>query len=171
MNTSDRHPARLPPEQLLKQCDLRRTRRSGPGGQRRNKVETAVVLCHRPTGVQAEAAEGRSPRINERVALSRLRLLLALKIRRPVNWDAPPGSLWRSRCRNGRISVSAEHADFPALLAEALDTLAAADMDLKPAAKRLQCTPSQLVRFFKKSPAAWTLIASRRRELGLTALK
>ena len=54
------HPAALSPEELLHQCRARRTRRSGPGGQHRNKVETAGVLTHAPTGVQAEANERRS---------------------------------------------------------------------------------------------------------------
>lgn len=171
MNCSDRHPVRLPDEQLLKQCELRRTRRSGPGGQRRNKVETAVVLRHRPTGVTAEAAEARSSQVNERVALSRLRRQLAVNIRQAVEMEALPSELWLSRCRNGRIGISAEHDDFPALLAEALDTLAAAGMEFKPASQRLRCTSSQLVRFLKKSPAAWTLVVSRRRELGLPQFK
>ena len=51
------HPAALDPERLLAACDATRTRRSGPGGQNRNKVETAVILRHRPTGIQAEANE------------------------------------------------------------------------------------------------------------------
>ena len=37
------HPATWPEGRLLKHCSSRRQRRSGPGGQHRNKVETAVV--------------------------------------------------------------------------------------------------------------------------------
>ena len=44
------HPAALDPDVLAGECEFRATRRSGPGGQNRNKVETAVILTHRPTG-------------------------------------------------------------------------------------------------------------------------
>ncbi len=54
------HPASIDPEKLLEQCDVTRGRASGPGGQHRNKVETAVTLIHRPTQVVGYAAERRS---------------------------------------------------------------------------------------------------------------
>lgn len=59
-NPALRHPAAIDPDELLRQCDEKRIRRGGPGGQHRNKVETAVVLHHRPTGMTAEASERRS---------------------------------------------------------------------------------------------------------------
>ena len=82
------HPAALDPEVLARQCEFRATRRSGPGGQNRNKVETAVVLTHRPTGLTAQASERRTQGENRRAALERLRLELALTIRQPICPDA-----------------------------------------------------------------------------------
>lgn len=165
------HPAAIPPDQLLGECDLRRLRRSGPGGQRRNKVETAVVLDHRPTGIKAEANERRSQAENLSVALFRLRLNLALEIRRSRVPEETPGPLWQSRCPGGRINVSASHEDFPALLAEALDVIAACDADAKAAAAALGCTASQLVKLLKKEPRAMILLNRWRRERGLRPLK
>ena len=162
------HPAAINPEALLALCETTRTRRSGPGGQNRNKVETAIVLKHRPTGIVAEANERRTQGENLRVALFRLRLNLALEWRR--EFDGTPSDLWRSRCRGGRIVVSPEHDDFPALLAEALDAVAANDFDVKRAAESLECSSSQLIKFLKDEPRALKMVNDKRHALGLRAL-
>jgi hypothetical protein len=164
------HPAALDPAALAAQCDFRATRRSGPGGQNRNKVETAVVFLHRPTGITAQASERRTQGENRRAALHRLRLELALGIRRPIQNSEerpyPPTKLWRTRCRGARIDVNPEHDDFPALLAEALDVLFASGDDPKPAARLLGCSPTQLIRFLKEAPRAMVSINERRRAAG-----
>ena len=167
------HPASWPADRLLADCDLRFTRRSGPGGQNRNKVETAVVLTHLPSGVVAEANERRSQQENRQMALYRLRLQLAL-------WEGfepaeptpqPPSDLWRSRCRGGKLNVSTTHADFPPLLAEALVTVRQTGHDVKQAAEHLACTSSQLVRFLAQEPAALLQVNRQRAARGLGRLQ
>ena len=54
------HPVQQPVEKLLRDCEVRHERRRGPGGQHRNKTESAVVLLHTPTGIEGQAAERRS---------------------------------------------------------------------------------------------------------------
>ena len=61
----------------------------GPGGQKRNKVESAVRLTHTASGVVANAMEDRSQHVNKRRALRRLRTNIAHNVRRPVDLDAP----------------------------------------------------------------------------------
>ena len=165
------HPASLAPEALLRQCQVRRVRRSGPGGQHRNKVETGVVLHHRLTGIQAEANERRSQVENRRVALNRLRLKLALGVRSTADLVSSPSPLWQDRCRNGRIAVSATHTDFPTLLAEALDTIFRSRQDITQAARQLECTSSQLVKLLKVEPVALKHVNSCRCDVGLKRLK
>ncbi len=174
MATSD-HPAALDPAVLAAQCEFRATRRSGPGGQNRNKVETAVILTHRPTGISAQASERRTQGENRRTALHRLRLELALTVRRPIPNSAEPpyaaSTVWRKRCRGGRIHANTMHDDFPALLAEALDVLLASGDDPKVAARLLGCSPTQLIRLLKEAPRAMVLINERRRAAGQHALQ
>ena len=165
------HPAASAESDLLAGCEVRRLRRSGPGGQHRNKVETAVALKHLATGVTAEASERRSQAQNRREALFRLRVNLALAVRMPVAADAPPSDLWQSRCRGGRISISATHADFPVLLAETLDVLTACDFDVQATSTNLACTPSQLTKLLKLEPRAFALLNEHRAAAGLRRLK
>lgn len=165
------HPAGLPAATLLDQCEMRRLRRSGPGGQHRNKVETAVQLIHRPSGVTAEANERRSQAENRRVAVFRLRVNLALAVRRAADEASEPSALWQSRLRGRRIEVSASHDDFPSLLAESLDTLAACEADPRRAAARLHTTSSQLVRFVGREPRALNQLNEWRAERGLPPLR
>ena len=162
------HPAAIPTDELLEACVTRRGRRSGPGGQHRNKVETAIVITHQPTGVRAEATERRSQEQNRQVAVFRLRVNLALQVRGEFS---EPSVLWRSRCRGGRIQASGQHDDFPALLAEALNAASARQWDLKEAAESLQLTTSQLIKFFKTEPKALALVNEQRRERGLHDLR
>jgi ribosome-associated protein len=73
----------LPDPQLLAQCEVQAHRAGGPGGQHRNKTETAVRLVHLPTGVAAEGKDQRSRGQNLSAALERLREKLARRAYRP----------------------------------------------------------------------------------------
>jgi hypothetical protein len=164
------HPAALPPADLLAQCDETRSRGSGPGGQHRNKVETRVVLVHRPTGIRGEAGERRAQGQNRSMALFRLRLNLATQVRLPPAPDGP-SPLWRGRVRAGRVPCNPHHEDFPSLLAEALDQLARDGWRPPEAAGRLGCSGTQLVRFVAQHPAAFALLNRARAEAGLRPLR
>ena len=136
------HPARLPVEQLLNDCSVKRTRGSGPGGQHRNKVETAIVITHGPSGVVGQASEKRHQNQNRDIAIERLRINLALAIRTlPESGDGDTFSLselWRSRVKGAKISVSPKHTDYPSLLTDALDAIHVEQFDVAAAAKSLQ---------------------------------
>lgn len=158
--SNEPHPASLSEAELLDGCDTWRGRRSGPGGQHRNKVETAVRITHRASGVTAEASERRRQADNHAAAVFRLRVKLALAVR--TAWDSP-SVLWQERCRGGRIAVNASHHRLPAVLAESLDALVERAGDDGAAAEALDVSRSQLVKFWKRD-GAWLAAANRVRE-------
>lgn len=163
------HPATQSDDDLLKQCDIRFMRRSGPGGQNRNKVETAVILHHRPTGLIAEANETRSQQQNREAALFRLRMKLAVEVREEPLPE--PSELWQSRCKGRKIKVNPEHRDLPSLIAEALDHVIRHEMNIKTAADVLECSTTQLVNLLKLEPRAISQLNDARTAKGLPPLR
>lgn len=170
------HPASLDEATLMEQCTITKSRGQGPGGQNRNKVETEVRLEHRPTGVLAHAGERRSSAQNRSVAISRLRLELATRVRCPVPIGDARTPLWLKRCSArgksaGRVSCNPAHIDYPAMLALALDVAFACGWDTRKAALRLVCTPTQLLKLIKDYPPALAWLNEHRKASGLRPLK
>ncbi|HEY4263439.1 MAG TPA: peptide chain release factor-like protein [Schlesneria sp.] len=165
------HPVQTPVELLLRDCEVRHARRRGPGGQHRNKTESAVVITHTPTGVTAQAAERRSQHDNHRVAVKRLRINLALEVRSPELANAAPTELWQSRCHDGRFGCNSDHEHFAPLLAEALDVVFDHRGQTPGSALQLGTTASQLIKFVKQEPRAFLLVNEWRRQHGLRTLE
>jgi peptide chain release factor 1 len=66
------------------EIEVETCRGTGPGGQKRNKTESAVVITHRPSGVAVRCDAGRSQHRNREAALALLeaRLSAAERARR-----------------------------------------------------------------------------------------
>lgn len=95
----------LPDEALLAECEVETRKASGPGGQHRNKTESAVRLVHRPTGIVVQASERRSQGQNLAVALERLRSALEQHFAPP-----PPPRVATRPSRSARAERRAEKA-------------------------------------------------------------
>ena len=116
-------PRRAAPRGYSPECDVRHC--AG-----RDREDSAATRWRRPSActifppvcVQRPVTPQPGPEPLRR--LFRLRVNLALEVRRPCGAKYVPSTLWQSRCGGG-LKVSALHDDFPALLAEALDVLAA----------------------------------------------
>jgi protein subunit release factor B len=87
-------------KRLKQQVIVETYKSSGPGGQRKNKTETAVRLRHLPTGITVVATEYRSQAQNRKLAFERLRERL-LKLNRPrrrrIPTSIPLGAMERKK--------------------------------------------------------------------------
>ena len=96
------------PRILKKQVIIETYRSSGPGGQRKNKVETAVRLRHLPSGMTVVATEQRSQAENRRVAFERLRdrlMKLNRPVRRRISTRTPQGAVEKRMEEKKMLSV------------------------------------------------------------------
>ncbi|MBA0853889.1 hypothetical protein Goshw_023407 [Gossypium schwendimanii] len=135
----------LKDKELMRQCELSTFKASGPGGQHRNKRESAVRLKHLPTGIIAQAVEDRSQHMNRASALARLRTLIALKVRNPVSLESysPPPELLQILPRNSTLRRSDSGPQIgpnnPKFILALLDLIFAVDGSISDAAKLLGC--------------------------------
>ncbi|MFK8111661.1 MAG: peptide chain release factor-like protein [Rubripirellula sp.] len=170
------HPATLTAEQLLEQCDLRTQRRSGPGGQHRNKTSSGVFLHHKPTNTIGEATERRSQADNRAVALQRLRFRLAVEIRTQSILDQPSDSPseeveLRERYRGTALKVNDRNEAKSGLIALLLNDLYAAGGQPSAVAPAWQTSTSAVVRLVKSHPAAFSVLNAIRSHHNRGALK
>ena len=155
--------------ELLAQCEVDRFRASGPGGQKRNKTDSAVRLRHRPT----VAVESRSQHENRARALKRLRLTIAFEVREPIADLATyaPSEAITGRMRGQRIEVSTKNPAYPAIVAEVFDVIEAWEWRLSDAAPLLGISTAALGRFLEGDPVVFRAANERRAALRLGLLR
>jgi peptide chain release factor-like protein len=129
---------------LIAQCEVDRYRASGPGGQHRNKTESAVRLRHKLTGVSAISEDSRSQAENKVHAVKRLRSALALEVREPVSLDGfSPSPRLAKLVAGGTAPLGAktrQTGEYWAAIAELLDLLVAGGLEIGTTAQRLGIT-------------------------------
>jgi len=131
--------------ELLRQCEVDTFRGTGPGGQKRNKTESAVRIRHLPTGMAGHSDDSRSQHENRATALRRLRQRLALDLRRPLDLEryAPSSALQALLAGRGHVPGRRTGADLPAI-AELLDLFVALDCSVRDTAARLGVSTAAL---------------------------
>jgi hypothetical protein len=152
-------------EALLRLCREACFRASGPGGQHRNKTDSAVRLSLLDGAVMALCTEHRSQHRNRAEALRRLRIALAMELRLPVLGaapDKPTKPCWKLGRKDRR---------YAAFIAQLLDVLAYHDWAVGAAAETLGTSTGKLIRTLSRDPHLWNAVNKERAKLGLVNLR
>jgi len=157
----------LEDEALLRHCRQETYRSSGPGGQHRNKTDSAVRITLEAHEVAASCAEHRSQHRNRSEALRRLRITLALELRKSVPpWDEIERGVWQGSWTLGR-----KDRRYAAFLAHVLDVLEHKKWAVGQAAEILGVSTGKLVRTLANDPQAWNAVNQARGKIGLVNLR
>jgi len=168
------HPAIVELDALLAQCRVTSHRRGGPGGQHRNKVSSAVLVLHEPTGISAEANERRDQTQNRRVAIERLRLRLALTLRTERSEQAKSDeteSFFRDRWSNRPLKINETNFDRCAVLALILDDLHLAGGQPSLVSAKWKTSTTSIVQLVASYPPAFQGVNRWREHHGRSALR
>ena len=157
---------------LIAQCEVDRYRASGPGGQHRNKTESAVRLRHKLTGVTAIGEDSRSQSENKLHAVRRLRAAIALDVREPA---APqPSERLAAFVAAGTAPLGAKTrltGEYWAAIAELLDRLVANNLEIATTAQQLGITTGALSKLLLHDESVGRAVNDLRRAKGMRALR
>ncbi|KAI3763063.1 hypothetical protein L1987_53513 [Smallanthus sonchifolius] len=179
-NDGGRELVAMSDEKLLSQCEMDTYKASGPGGQHRNKRESAVRLKHIPTGIVAQASEDRSQHKNRASALARLRSLLALKVRNTIDLETytPPPELLQVLPAKSTIrgsdrgpQIGPNNPKFVLGMQALLDLIFAVEGSVSDAAKKLGLSTGALSRLILSDDSLRQAVNEFRASKGMKSLK
>lgn len=159
-------------EALLRDSTVETYRASGPGGQHRNKTESAVRLTHGPTGVVVTATERRSQHRNRRKAVHRLRRAIAMEVRAEADPALlPRGEMAEAVAGDAWPRLPRRPAAYLVVAARALDRLDAAAGRASAAAAGLGVSTASFVKFLSLDDDLWQEANRIRVEFGEKPLR
>jgi len=174
-NGSNRQPdwLDLSDEQLLAQCEVHTYRASGPGGQKRNKTDSAVRLHHGPTGLIVTSTESRSQHENKARALRRLRQAIALQMRRPVDREHFVRPAWFEDIVGAerKLKLSPKGEPFWQVARLVMAVLDACGASVRDAADLLGLSTGHLVSFIESDEKVWEQANRIRRQYNCKPLR
>ena len=160
---------------LIAQCEVDRYRASGPGGQHRNKTESAVRLRHKLSGVQAIGEDSRSQSENKLHAVRRLRAAIALEVREPVAIETyVPSARLAAFVAAGTAPLGAKTkltGEYWTSIAELLDLLVAGQLEIGSTAQRLGITTGAMSKLLLHDDQVARVVNDMRRSKGMRPLR
>ena len=149
---------------LLRACRQECYRASGPGGQHRNKTDSAVRLSILSGRIMVTCEEHRSQHRNRTEALRRLRITVALELREPITTGQT--TQWQGSWKLGR-----KDRRYAGFLAYILDVMDHHQWAVGLAAEALGISTGKLIRVLARDPAAWNAVNQERAKLELVNLR
>jgi len=157
---------------LIQQCEVDRYRASGPGGQHRNKTESAVRLRHKLSGVSAIGEDSRSQSENKLHAVRRLRAAIALGVREPAGEVPSPRLV--ALVAGGTAPLGAKTrltGEYWAAIAELLDLLVDGGLEIGATAQKLGITTGALSKLLLHDEAVGRAVNDLRRARNMRPLR
>ncbi|MCM8537975.1 MAG: peptide chain release factor-like protein [Lentisphaeraceae bacterium] len=144
---------------FLKHCTLDFYKARGPGGQKKNKTESAVRLTHNDSSVAATASEDRKQSVNKSKAIKRLKLELAFTMRCPaVPWK-------------GQMDMNPSNKHYSLFCACLFDHLEENDWQISTVAEAYKLSTNKLIKIISKSDTLWQEVNKRRTSLNHKPLR
>jgi hypothetical protein len=159
---------------LLAKCEIDRYRASGPGGQHRNKTDSAVRLRLQSLGLMAIAEDSRSQHDNKEMAVRRMRGQVACKVRVAIDVTSyvPSARLLAFLAAGTKLlgEKTRQKPDFWASIAELLDVFAAVGAEIAATAQLLGITSGATSKMLLHDDTVARTVNEMRRQFGLRAL-
>ena len=151
----------LTDDALLKACRTDCFRAPGPGGQHRNKVDSAVRLTLKAfPKITATATESRSQHTNRRQALVRLKRAIAYHLR---SNDTPK---W-----DGQLKFNTENPEYPRFLAVVLDALNQNQWRVGDSARAMGLSTGKLNTILFRDQHLWEFVNRNRESASMGRLR
>ena len=149
----------LEEQEFLKHCLCDFYKARGPGGQKKNKTESAVRLTLKESPIAATASEDRKQSINRSKAVRRLKLQVAFEIR----LTAVP---WK-----GQLDMNPSNKLYPHFCAVLFDHFHDNDWQMSTVANIYGISTNKLVKIISKSDTLWQEVNRQRLKLNYKALR
>ena len=158
---------------LAHACRVEAYQASGPGGQKRNRTYSAIRLSHSATGISVIAEESRSQNENKLRALRRLRMAIALRVRKQPGGAGPaiPDTITVYFKQDTPLQVNQRNPLYPLVCATILDALYFEQGSIGDASRLLGLSTGRLNRFLGKDSDLLHAVNELRSHFNLKPLK